>query len=86
MAQGQHVFQEKNIVKRFMPEEFEKIPKRKIMAQVINIKPNQTDAIILKRWEKHFRQNLPFANLPEPYIIIKDPVTGIKMLWKERRA
>ena len=84
--QGQHVYQEKYIVKRFMPEEFDKIPKRNIMAQVINIRPNQNDSIILKKWENHFRQNLPIANLPEPYIIIKDPVTGIKMLWKERRA
>jgi hypothetical protein len=86
MSYHQHVYKIGHIVKRFQWDSFKKIPKKDLVAVVINVLPNsKKDQEVLKLWEDHFRQDLPIAGLPEPYVITQNPETGIKMLWKRRR-
>ena len=86
MARHQHTYVAGHIVKRFRWKQFSEIPVKNLTAVVINILPRQKDREILDKWEAHFRQKLPVAGLPESYVITQDPFTGVKVLWKERRA
>lgn len=79
-------FEDMIIIGGFRQEDLLKIPRKKIIAVVININPtSKEDRVILKKWEAHFQQDLSEAGLPTPYIITQN-TKGIKTLWKERRA
>ena len=82
MARHQHFYFESHIVKKFQWDKFYKIPVSNLIPVIINVQ-TPTDEEILKKWEKHFQQKLAVAGLPVPYVITKNPITGVKMLWKE---
>ena len=87
MSRYKRIYHQAYIIKRFQWELFQQIPEKNLIAVVINIQPRlKSDIEVLEKWEDHFRQKLPIAGLPEPYVITQDPKSKIKMLWKERRA
>lgn len=82
---SKHVFSEKQVIDSFKPE---LINMSHIDSFVVNIKEkSKQDQEILKKWAKSFQGYLPGVKkrvkFISPYIITKDPKTGIKTLWKE---
>jgi len=80
-----YIFVSEHIVDSFRPEF---INMSNIESFVINIREkSKNDQEILKRWIKGFQGFIPGVSkrikFISPYIITKDPETGVKTLWKE---
>lgn len=74
-----------HIIEHFMLDEFEKIPKGRVSDFISEVKTIE-DHKVLDLWAEHFRGKFQGVQtrFKCPFVITKNPITGVKALWKEK--
>ena len=74
------MFNQEDTLKFYKKDEFDKIPKNKLMELIHNVSNNEQP--LLDSWEEHFQS----VNVPYAIVKVKstDGKTTTKSLWKEK--